>query len=532
MIEKPKKRNMNKHFLIAALKLESASNIVAIIFFIFNTTNISAQIAGIPDLSFGGTGFVTTSTGTINTIGYTMAIQNDDKIIVAGNSIQNGSAAITLIRYLPDGPLDFSFGNNGIVVSQTGIASVVHSIALQQDNKIIAAGGTHINDSILNFSVIRYNQDGVPDNTFGNHGIVLINVENSSNAYNVAIKSNGKIIISGYSNLNFNTGISLVQLNIDGTLDTSFGAGGLSIHHFIESPDVEAWAMDLDGNDNIITTGMIYDTGLLRNKIAVVKFDSAGDLDTDFGVGGMVKTSISSNSDDFGNAVAIQPDNKIIIAGTSNNLSIIARYNINGAPDSTFGTDGIIITNFETSEPSEIYGITVQNDEKIIAVGVSGTNASNTNGNFGLVRLNSNGTLDNTFGLNGKVVTDISNGYNDVAFTVKEQYDGKLVVSGISKSSNYYNIAVARYNGETVSIQEYTEEKNTKIFPNPTVDEIKITGLTNGIIDIINIQGQIVKTIIIFNPKSKIDISKLPGGLYTMKIKTGHEIIVKKFIKH
>lgn len=522
---------MNYHLLIPRLKFESIKTLIIIITFIFFTTKILAQNAGDIDLTFGGTGFVTTSTGSINTMGYTMTIQNDNKIIVAGNSIQNGSAAITLIRYLPDGSLDYSFGNNGIVISQTGIASVVHSIALQQDNKIIAVGGTHINDSILNFSVIRYNQDGTPDNTFGNQGVVLINVENSSKAYNVAIKSNGKIIISGYSNLNFNTGISLVQLNTDGTLDASFGTGGLSIHHFSESPDVEAWAMALDGNDNIITNGMIYDTGLLRNKIAVVKFNPNGDLDTGFGIGGIAKPSISNNSDDFGNAIVIQPDNKIVIAGTLNNFSIIARYNINGILDSTFGTDGIIINNFETSEPSEIYGITVQNDEKIIAVGVSGINASNTNGNFGLVRLNSSGTLDNTFGINGKVVTDISNGYNDVAFTVKEQYDGKLVVSGISKSSNYYNIAVARYNGETVSILENTEEKNIQIFPNPAFDKIEITGLNNGTIEIINAQVQVVKILNTSNTKTSIDISGLSGGVYTMKIRTDKGIIVKKLIK-
>jgi uncharacterized delta-60 repeat protein len=489
------------------------------------------QNAGDLDLSFGGTGFVTTSIGTANTMSYSMVIQNNDKIIVAGNSIINGSATITLIRYLPDGSLDFSFGDNGIVTSQVGIASSVYSITLQQDNKIIAAGVSHINESTTNFSIIRYNQDGVLDDTFGDHGVASINIENSSNVYNVAIKSDQKIVISGYSNFNSNTGISLIQLNIDGTLDTNFGTGGISIHHFVESPDVEAWAMDLDGNDNIITTGMIYDSELQRNKIAVVKFKPNGDLDEDFGINGIVKTSISSNSDDFGNAVTIQPNNKIVIAGTSNNLSVIARYNIDGTLDYTFGTNGIIITSFETGEPAETYGITIQSDGNIVAVGVSGQNAQNTNGNFGLIRLNPDGTIDDTFGLNGKVVTDISNGHNDVAFSVKEQNDGKLVVSGISKSSDYYNIAVAKYNGQKVPIQDYTEEKKIQIFPNPAFDKIEITGLNNNFIEIINTQGQIVKKIYASDSKTKIDISKLSSGFYTVLIKTDKEIIVKKIIK-
>src|SRR5690606_32712633 len=128
----------------------------------------------------------------------------------------------------------------------------------------------------------------------------------------------------------------------------------------------------------------------------------------------------------------------------------ILRYNSNGLPDSSFGTAGIIVTDFETGEPAEAYGITIQSDEKIIAAGVSGTNATNTNGNFGFIRFNTNGTLDNTFGINGKVVTDVSKGNNDVAFSVKQDSGGKLIVSGISMKNNYYNFAVSRYNNTTL----------------------------------------------------------------------------------
>ena len=195
-----------------------------------------------------------------------LAVQLDGKIIIGGSSNQNGHAVLTLARYLTNGSLDHTFGNNGIVNTQIGISSRINSIALQNDGKIVAAGNTAVNDSTYNFIAIRYNTNGILDTTFGNGGITSVDVENSSNCYNIAIKQNGKIVLSGYSNLNFNTGISFVQLNTDGTLDNSFGTGGISIHHFTESLDIEAWAMTLDANEKIVTTGFIYDAGLQRKK--------------------------------------------------------------------------------------------------------------------------------------------------------------------------------------------------------------------------------------------------------------------------
>lgn len=520
---------MNKKFISTDITLKIFITFSIILFF---ATKISfSQSAGSPDLTFAGTGYVSTSIGTINSMSYGLAVQNDGKIITVGSSVVNGYSAITLVRYLTNGLLDNSFGNNGIVVTQTGISSSASSVILQNDNKIIAVGRTLINDTTFNFTAIRYNTDGTIDNTFGTAGIAFINAENSAQAYNIAIQTTGKIIISGYSNFNSNTGISLVRLNTNGTPDNSFGTGGISIHHFTESPDVEAWAMALDANDNIVTTGMITDEILGRNKIAVVKFNSDGSLDTGFGTAGITKTSLSNTTDDFGNAIDIQTDGKIVIAGTSNNRAVIARYNVNGTLDITFGTGGIIITNFDGTEPAEAYGITVQTDQKIVVVGVSGPNAQNTNGNFCILRLNNDGTFDNTFGTNGKAITDISNGYNDVAFCVKEHTDGKLIVSGISRENNHYTFAAARYNGTTLQISDNLTDENIIIFPNPAIDKFQITGIENGNIEIINTYGHIVKYFNITTLKSTIDISELSAGIYAIRITTKDKIIVKKLIK-
>ena len=489
-----------------------------------------AQNAGNPDLTFGGTGYVTTSAGTLHSFGYAMEVQTDNKIVVGGYSIQNGYSANTLIRYNTDGSFDNSFGNNGMVVTQTGLSSHINSIAIQNDNKILAAGITNIDTSFL-FTVIRYNPDGTLDNSFGNNGVTLINVENSSNCYNAALKSNGQILVSGYCYKNFNTGIALVQINGDGMLDTNFGTGGISIHHFSESPDIEAWAMALDGDEKIVTTGMYYDSAILRSKISVCRFNSDGSRDSSFGTGGLVISSAGVNTDDFGNAIVIQSNNKIVVAGTSNNYAVISRYNINGSPDSTFATgNGMLITRFENTEPSEAYGITISNNGNIIVTGVSGSNAMNTNGNFALLRLNPDGTSDNSFGTNGRVITDVSNGHNDVAFSVKELSDERIAVSGISMN-NYYRFAVALYIGSTLQTPVLDIMEDLNIFPNPADDLLFLTGAYKGVIEIYSTKGQKIFSLDKKDGFIKADISELPNGLYYLKANTDNGVIVKKFIK-
>jgi len=457
--------------------------------------------------------------------------------------MQNGYAAITLARYMANGLTDSTFGNNGQVITQTGQASCVTSLVLQSDHKIVAAGYTFLNDSIYNFTALRYNTDGSPDGTFGNGGIALVDVENSPYAYNVAINGSGKIIMSGYSKKNSNIGISLVQLNSDGTPDTSFGTGGIALHHFGESPDVEAWAMALQADGKIVTAGLIYDVLLDYNKIAVIRFDVNGSLDTTFGAGGISKISVSSgsaNHDDFANAIAIQPDGRIVIAGDAYIWPIthfaLLRLTDTGALDTTFGSGGIVITDIGNSENSA-YGVNIQADGKIIAVGECRDTTVSGGGNFALARYNYDGSPDMTFGNSGKVYTDIG-GHDDYAYCVKEQADGKLIVSGISKGSIYYNFAIARYNGVSTSLPEYKREENFKIFPNPAVNKIAVTGLNNGIIDIYNIQGQCIKTCYISNTYTIIDVSELSTGVYFIKVSADkimsaskQEIAVMKFVK-
>src|SRR6266566_313079 len=162
-----------------------------------------------------------------------------------------------------------------------------------------------------------------------------------------------------------------------------------------------------------------------------------GDLDSSFGTGGLVTTDFAGRGD-FGLAVALQSDGKIVAAGNSSAVGVfsvnfaLARYNTNGSLDSTFGTGGTVLTSFG-GNLSAAFDVAVQPDDKIVAVGVAGSD-------FGIARYSANGTLDPTFGSGGLVTTDF--GGSDQANGIALQPDGKIVVVGPLQGK----IGVARYN--------------------------------------------------------------------------------------
>lgn len=175
-----------------------------------------------------------------------------------------------------------------------------------------------------------------------------------------------------------------------------------------------------------------------------------GTLDETFGINGEVITDFSSGGEGA-NAMVLQSDGKIIVAGSSYAAGgldgtgddvVMVRYNTDGSLDNTFDSDGRVQTNLG-SENEDFRSLAIQGDGKIIAVGFSqGPSYSY----FAIVRYTSTGSLDNTFGSGGKVLTRISTGYEDEAFSVALQDDGKIVVAGIASISNVKHIAIARFN--------------------------------------------------------------------------------------
>jgi serralysin len=179
-------------------------------------------------------------------------------------------------------------------------------------------------------------------------------------------------------------------------------------------------------------------------------FAQAGLLDTTFGGDGKVTTDFTSRQDGA-SGIAIQPVGKIVAAGVagyegSNPKFAVARYNTDGTLDTTFAGDGKMSTDF-TSREDWVSGIAIQPDGKIVAAGFAGLRSfSSSNSMFAVARYDTDGTLDPTFGGDGRVITDFTP-RDDLLAGFAIQADGKILVSG---GAGVYNanpkLAVARYN--------------------------------------------------------------------------------------
>lgn len=269
---------------------------------------------GTLDTGFGTNGIVTTVVGTSDNPGYGIAIQSDGKIVVAGYAHIGLTDDFAVLRYNSNGTLDTGFDTDGVVTTAIGAASdVANSVALQSDGKIVVAGNVGSGGSANDFAVLRYNNDGSLDNTFDTDGKATTAIGSASDvAYSLAVQADGKIVVAGYAHIGSTDDFAVVRYNSNGSLDTGFDSDGKVTTDFSSGND---WgyslALQLDGK--IIVAGYGYLTG---NKIAVVRYNSDGTLDTGFDTDGKVTTAIGS-SGDYGNSVALQSDGKIVVAGTS-----------------------------------------------------------------------------------------------------------------------------------------------------------------------------------------------------------------------
>jgi len=349
-------------------------------------------------------------------------------------------------RFTSAGILDTSFGANGVTTEDVcSSSSAVRGLAIQPDGRIVGAG---YNLFTAGFALARYNPDGSLDSAFGLNGKVttIFNPTNAANALAVQVQPDGKIVAAGdVDNGKFGyesalTDFALARYTTNGSLDASFGSGG-KVMTPVGQDDV-AFALALQPDGKIVTAGRSLQG--LYDYFAVVRYTTNGALDTSFGGTGKVTTLVAGGeSDAYG--IAIQPDAKIIAAGYaevgSNTNFALVRFLTNGALDTTFGSSGAVTTDFGGGI-SAAQAVAIQSDGKILAAGsatVGGVNA------FALARYLTNGTLDTSFGMGGKVTTQFGVS-NDIAFAVAELQNGKILAAGWSEQPVFFQCAIARYN--------------------------------------------------------------------------------------
>ena len=501
-----------------------------LLLFLVSVAATNAQ-SGVLDPTFGTNGIVTTQVSTTYNFGMATVVQPDGKIIVVGYAGMPATYKAAVVRYNTDGSLDNSFGDAGKLTISIGSAkSYATDVALQDDGKIIIGARTYDNAS-GDFALVRVNEDGTFDNSFGTNGIVIASTGGSDVSSSILIADDGKILLAGDSDNNF----SVAKFNTNGTLDTSFGTNGWSITIFDDSESfIQQIAFQNDGK--IVMGGFAVNSSVGRYQMAAARINANGTLDNSFGTAGKVSFNFGVDQD-FATAVAIQSDGKIVLGGhtyiTSNpRLSYdfaAVRLNTDGNLDTTYGNNGVATAQV-VDEANYTNGMIIQADDKVV---LAGRTVKLFDYDFAMVRFDTNGELDTTFGNDGKVSTDVD-GREDHGYAIALQPDNKIILTGYSYSSgaNDSALVVARYNNDPLGVEDY-QNLEFSLYPNPASDHLTLElndASSTYQIEVYDILGKkVISTEI--QKVGNINVSALAPGTYVLKLNSENKTNVVRFLK-
>jgi uncharacterized delta-60 repeat protein len=322
--------------------------------------------------------------------------------------------------------------------------------------------------------VVRYNPDGTLDASFGSNGKVITGFSRGSNDTGEAmvLQADGKIVVAGETNPTKTTyeDLALVRYNANGTLDTSFGSGGKVTTRFASplhpSFDPRNVNLALDPNTSPLdpNSGKLVVVAQLQSQAGavVVRYTTNGTLDTAFGTNHAGYVNLGNLTYP---ALAVQSDDRIVVAGTVNNLQTgndvgLDRLNPDGTLDTSFGTGGVVVSLLPSQE--EAAAVTIQPDGKIV-VGGSQTNDTHANNGLMVVRYNANGSLDASFGVNGFATAGpgtSSSGHATPAEGLALEPDGRIIVAGASYNGNNDSFSLARFLATGPQIGSFTASPN------------------------------------------------------------------------
>ncbi|MBK9155555.1 MAG: VCBS repeat-containing protein [Chloracidobacterium sp.] len=354
---------------------------------------------GLPDPSFDVDGTVITSLSTGSDGAGSVAVQDDGKLIVAATrtNVDNGRTQFVILRYMANGTLDNSFDGDGILVLPFPALNNAEGrdVIVTEDNKIIAVGR---NSSA--FAVVKLNPDGTLDSAFGDSGIVSMSISgNDLSLTRVALLSDGRIVLAGtrrFGGTNYH--FAVVRLNANGTLDTSFDGDGLAVTKVgVGTPDQDAArAVVVQHDDRIVVAGDSNNGSGTFFDAAAVRYNLDGSLDQTFGGDGKVHIPFG-NDYDAANDIALQQDGKLVLAGNSivgsDSQFALARINPDGSPDMTFGISGKVVT-YVPPGRSVIRSVAVLPNKKIMVSGDIANVNSLTNTNVVIARYQGTGTRE------------------------------------------------------------------------------------------------------------------------------------------
>jgi uncharacterized delta-60 repeat protein len=461
---------------------------------------------------------------------------------------------------------DPTFGTGGKTIVQYGGISggVFEAIAQQPNGKLVTAGVINLGSVIA-----RFNEDGSPDSSFANNGFYVF-PSSDEILYDLTLQPDGKILAEGSNavsigNIQFRT----IRLNTDGTPDLGFGSGGFASIDFGPFSNDYGYALALQPDGKIVIGGeksenmaiarlksdgvldstfginglIIGPYGKLRGidiaadgtilvgghstaakhyALMAVRYLPNGILDTSFNHNGIAYTIAGLPDGNFGKALKIQPDGKILLAGSGNFTSgggnfVVVRYNTNGTLDGSFGAGGIADIDFYGGDDAA-WGMDLAPDGTILLAGITGNVVV-----FAATRLRPDGSLDNTFGNDGRIINPVR-GWADYARCIVRQTDGRIAIAGVSLAdtvTNHSDAVIARFLPTPAGVSKLDESFNGQLlYPNPAKHSLHVKESTGRRIndifstDVLGNKMNMIK----HTAGQIIDVRNMPNGLYLFTI--------------
>lgn len=397
------------------------------------------------DTTFNSTGIQTISFG-MGAVAGDMAVQADNKIVMAGTCSPQNVSSLCIARYNENGSLDSTFGGQGFVFTDVPTAS---GVAVQSDGKVVAVGFVSTSFSSESIAVVRYNANGTLDSSFGSGGKVITNagLSNLSRGKRVAIQPDGKILVVGTTASfcsfpcvpSFYNGF-VVRFLANGTLDSSFGNGGVFLLNMSNMTKGESIAIQADGK--ILVGGYRFtpSSAPFDASLLVRLNNSDGSLDTTWDGDGIVLIGSPQGGGAPFPSIALQPDRRVVgVTGGPAGGNYIYRFNENGSLDTSFDSDGYRFLALE--QGAVPLDVVVSTGGRITVVGY----IPSTTG-FVMSRFKRDGSLDDSFSDDGRLILsqiDGTTASGSLAGAV-DSY-GRVLVGGYAGDGQGNRFAVLRF---------------------------------------------------------------------------------------
>ncbi len=490
---------------------------------LFWTIATYAQSSGL-DASFANKGVYTTNGHSIP--GYTkLYVTGDDRILMAYTEVHPTTYKnkITIQRLTANGTADLTFGKGTGKVSVTyGTYEEAIDVRELASGKILVAMAPVVYQG-NNYSLLQLNADGTPDSSFNDSGVVHVEYPTNISLNSVTVQADGKILLTGGALQSLTQYYYVLRHNADGTRDMSFGNDGMLLLPVME-PGLHAYALDTLPDNKILVAGTSLRgmPGGTRRQITLSRFSENG-LDGSFGGGTGSSTFEVLNAYQLGlSAMKVLPGGDILLAGKVSYryegaaYAWLAKVHADGGLDMNFGTDGILRLDSLEDEFSVLPTLALQPDGKILMS--YGQRGGKGVLKHTLTRLNADGTTDAGFFHGGKLGAIILPDMN-YPTAIQLQSDGKILLGGRHYNSTTTQGAyVARYwHNVSLGVVENNIPASVNVFPNPVRDVLKITGTENmANLYITDVSGKLLVHTKPSGNFTTINMQSYPSGTYIL----------------